>query len=95
MTRQRVFVIGGTGTIGQATVRALLRRGHEVVCLVRPGSAAQDRSARLAAAFAAGRVLCDAGIDGQDVILLEAEGGGQPSIGRGLWRIRTGNARPS
>lgn len=33
---RRVFVIGATGTIGQATVRALLRRGHEVVCLVRP-----------------------------------------------------------
>lgn len=32
---RRVFVIGATGTIGQATVRALLRRGHEVVCLVR------------------------------------------------------------
>lgn len=31
----RVFVIGATGTIGRATVRALLRRGHEVVCLVR------------------------------------------------------------
>ena len=31
----RVFVIGATGTIGQATVRALLRRGHEVVCFVR------------------------------------------------------------
>lgn len=34
--RCRVFVIGATGTIGQATVRALLRRGHEVVCFVRP-----------------------------------------------------------
>ncbi len=33
---RRVFVIGATGTIGRATVRALLRRGHEVVCLVRP-----------------------------------------------------------
>ena len=32
----RVFVIGATGTIGQATVRALLRCGHEVVCFVRP-----------------------------------------------------------
>jgi divinyl chlorophyllide a 8-vinyl-reductase len=31
-----VFVLGATGTIGQATVRALLRRGHEVACLVRP-----------------------------------------------------------
>jgi divinyl chlorophyllide a 8-vinyl-reductase len=32
----RVFVIGATGTIGRAAVRALLRRGHDVVCLVRP-----------------------------------------------------------
>ena len=31
----RVFVIGATGTIGQATVRALLRRGCNVVCFVR------------------------------------------------------------
>jgi divinyl chlorophyllide a 8-vinyl-reductase len=52
MTRRRVFVLGATGTIGRATVRALLRRGHEVVALVRPragvGSAlAPDDSARL------------------------------------------------
>ncbi|CAN5738414.1 NAD(P)H-binding protein [soil metagenome] len=33
---RRVFVIGATGTIGQATVKALVRRGHEVVCFVRP-----------------------------------------------------------
>lgn len=33
---QRIFMLGATGTIGQATVRALLRRGHEVVCFVRP-----------------------------------------------------------
>jgi divinyl chlorophyllide a 8-vinyl-reductase len=35
-TMRRIFVIGATGTIGRAAVRALLRRGHEVVCLVRP-----------------------------------------------------------
>ncbi len=51
---QRVFVLGATGTIGRATVRALLRRGHEVVCLVRPragvgGALAPDDSARLLA----------------------------------------------
>lgn len=34
--RQRVFVLGGTGTIGAATVQALVGRGHEVVCFVRP-----------------------------------------------------------
>jgi divinyl chlorophyllide a 8-vinyl-reductase len=32
----RVLVLGATGTIGRATVRALARRGHEVVCFVRP-----------------------------------------------------------
>ena len=50
----RVFVLGATGTIGQATVRALLQRGHEVHCLVRPragvaGRLARDDSARLLA----------------------------------------------
>ena len=34
--RRRVFLLGATGTIGQATAHALLQRGHEVVCLVRP-----------------------------------------------------------
>lgn len=34
--RRRVLVLGATGTIGEATVRALLARGHDVVCLVRP-----------------------------------------------------------
>jgi len=33
--RQRVCMLGATGTIGRATVAALVRRGHEVVCLVR------------------------------------------------------------
>ena len=51
---RRVFVIGATGTIGRATVRALLRRGHEVVCFVRPragvgGVLAADDSVRLLA----------------------------------------------
>ncbi len=33
---RRVMMLGATGTIGRATVRALVARGHEVVCLVRP-----------------------------------------------------------
>jgi divinyl chlorophyllide a 8-vinyl-reductase len=36
----RVFMLGATGTIGRATVRALVRQGHEVVCF--------GRSARMA-----------------------------------------------
>ena len=35
MTR-RIFMLGASGTIGQATVRALVARGHEVACFVRP-----------------------------------------------------------
>ena len=33
---RRVFVVGATGTIGRATVGALVRRGHDVVCFLRP-----------------------------------------------------------
>lgn len=33
---RRVMLLGATGTIGRATARALVRRGHEVVCFARP-----------------------------------------------------------
>jgi divinyl chlorophyllide a 8-vinyl-reductase len=33
---RRIFMLGATGTIGRATVNALVTRGHEVVCFVRP-----------------------------------------------------------
>lgn len=36
---KRVLVTGATGTIGRATVQALRQRGHEVVAIVRRGSA--------------------------------------------------------
>lgn len=42
----RVAVLGATGTIGQATVRALLRAGHDVTCLVRPRAGAGGRLAQ-------------------------------------------------
>lgn len=35
--RRRVLMLGATGAIGMATVRALVAAGHEMVCLVRPG----------------------------------------------------------
>jgi len=34
----RVFVLGATGTVGRATVAALVAQGHHVVCLVRKKS---------------------------------------------------------
>lgn len=40
---RRIFVTGASGTIGRATVRALLRRRHEVVCFVRPRSGVGGR----------------------------------------------------
>lgn len=51
---RRIFVLGATGTIGRAAVRALVARGHDVVCLIRPqpgrGQAAQELEAGLAGA---------------------------------------------
>ncbi|HVY34917.1 MAG TPA: NAD(P)H-binding protein [Caulobacteraceae bacterium] len=44
----RVFVLGATGTIGRATVRALSDRGHEVVCFVRPRTGAEGAPPPLA-----------------------------------------------
>jgi divinyl chlorophyllide a 8-vinyl-reductase len=38
VSSQRVCVLGATGTIGRATAARLVRRGHEVVCFVRPRS---------------------------------------------------------
>ncbi len=51
---RRVFVLGATGTIGRATVAALLARGHEVVCFVRlragvAGALGPDDTTRLLA----------------------------------------------
>lgn len=37
---RRIFVLGATGTIGRATVRALVARGHDVVCFIRPRAGA-------------------------------------------------------
>ena len=37
-SKLRVLLLGATGTIGLATARALLRHGHDVVCIVRPRS---------------------------------------------------------
>jgi divinyl chlorophyllide a 8-vinyl-reductase len=49
---RRVFLLGATGTIGRATARALIRRGYDVVCFVRPsagvgGALAPDEITRL------------------------------------------------
>ena len=51
----RVFVAGGTGTLGLPLVRALVAQGHEVTALTRSGSGRQEieaTGARLAVADA-------------------------------------------
>ena len=45
----RVLLLGATGTIGRATAAALVAAGHEVVAVVRPGSAGPEGCARLEA----------------------------------------------
>lgn len=40
---RRVFMLGATGTIGRATVAALVRKGHEVVCFLRPSAGDDPR----------------------------------------------------
>lgn len=49
---KRVFVLGATGTIGRATVRVLVQRGHDVVCFLRRRAegVAADIPAQLAGA---------------------------------------------
>ncbi len=41
---KRVCLLGATGTIGRATCAALVRRGYEVVCLIRPPAAVRGAS---------------------------------------------------
>ena len=38
---RRVLLLGATGTIGLATAKALIQRGHDVVCFVRPRTGAK------------------------------------------------------
>ena len=45
----RILLFGATGTIGQATCKALLHSGHEVVCFVRQSSQTQNQTRDLLA----------------------------------------------
>ena len=60
---QRVLLLGATGTIGRATARALLKRGHHVVCVLRPrlgkNALDPDISAQLAGATIRWGNACD------------------------------------
>lgn len=64
----KVLLLGASGTIGQATASALVRRGHEVICLLRPRNklphppgSDQKLSVRLAGASIRWGDPCDVG----------------------------------
>ncbi len=44
--QRRIVLLGATGTIGQATLRALVAQGYHVVCTVRPASRGAEVLAR-------------------------------------------------
>ena len=52
-----MLLLGATGTIGRATSRALVRRGHEVVCFVRPPAGAGRDLARCGERLLGGAVV--------------------------------------
>jgi len=69
----RVLLLGATGTIGMATARALVRRGHSVVCLIRPrqGLASLEADPHLAVCLAGATVRWG---DATDVVSLSRDG---------------------
>ena len=76
-------MLGATGTIGRATVRALLRRGHDVVCFVRPragvnGALAPDDSARRVRPTLAQIATRDLPAEARDTLALIDKGGPFP-----------------
>jgi len=47
-SNQKVFLVGGTGRVGQIVVQGLVDRGYEVVCLARdPGELHYHHTARV------------------------------------------------
>ena len=78
----RVFVLGGTGSIGSPVVSALIKRGHDVLALARSDGAA-SKLAEMGATVVAGDIasperwvarlpLFDAVIHAIDARLLDA-----------------------
>jgi divinyl chlorophyllide a 8-vinyl-reductase len=57
--RLRICLLGATGTIGRATARALVGRGHEVVCFVRGAQDIAGATVRVVDVTDAGSVARD------------------------------------
>lgn len=69
----RVLLLGASGTIGMATARALVRRGHQVVCMLRPrqGVASLEADPHLALCLAGASVRWG---DATDAVSLRRDG---------------------
>ena len=84
-TPRRILLLGATGTIGRATAQALVRRGHEVVCLVRArggksGTLAGSDSRAMLAGCTAAATGSIRGTGTRDAIRLAAPASGPPPI---------------
>ncbi|MDE2620797.1 MAG: NAD(P)H-binding protein [Sphingomonadales bacterium] len=67
---RRVALLGASGTIGRATAAALIRRGHEVVCFVRPRAGQPGPPDPVTFGLPAGVALCP--VDPTDAAALGA-----------------------
>jgi len=83
---RHVIVTGATGTIGRATVQALLRRGHEVVAVVRPGALAKSRNAGLPATAR----VCEADVMDAAAVVRQALAGASADAWVSCLASRTG-----
>ena len=81
---RRILLLGATGTIGRATAQALLARGHELLCVVRPGSRG---------ALPAGAVRREAVVTDPESLQRDAIGGQRIDVLVSCMASRTGVAR--
>ncbi|HEX4933461.1 MAG TPA: NAD(P)H-binding protein [Gemmatimonadaceae bacterium] len=69
---RRILVVGATGTIGRATVRALRRAGHRVTCLVRARAQPASEVAPRAAPFPDGVTVRTGDVSDRDSLVRHA-----------------------
>ncbi|MCC1482568.1 NAD(P)H-binding protein [Roseibaca sp. Y0-43] len=75
----KVLLTGATGTIGRAVLARLQACGHDVTCLVRPGSALPEDMSRLDADLARGPLAPDALAGIEAVVSCMASRSGAPA----------------
>lgn len=88
--RKRIFVLGATGTVGRSATQALLARGHDVVCFVRPQSQdatrAFDAEIRLGDALDPSSLSAD-GFRGERFDVVVSAMASRTGAPRDAWRV--------